>query len=321
LPTRCPVRFDAADSTHLICRYDSFLRDPEFAAAHAPEWVLQLGAVPVSKTLQDYLDRHAMTSHQVRISAVGNWPDPARSGRQIVHADVLPLLEALHAYPLRPASSDWFTGFRQMEQRVDALLDRSSSLPLEAGILAQLAQQAPADSRVFAGNSLVIRDCDSFLGRQDKTLSLSANRGASGIDGNVSTLLGMAVADDRSVIGILGDLALYHDMNGLLAARDVKVVLVVFNNGGGAIFSYLPPSELAQFERYWLTDTGLDLATVARLYRLGFHRVETLDDFTAAFSDALAAAGSSLIEIVIDREDSVARHHAFWSNIPYSGSE
>ena len=314
------LRFNTTGSTQLICHYDTFLRDPDFIADHTPGWVLQFGTPPVSKALQHYIDRHAMVSHQVRVSPVGDWPDPARTGRQIVHADVLPLLDALHERALDPAPSNWLAAFRQAEQRVDALLANPSSLPLEAGILAQLIQQAPANSRVFAGNSMVIRDCDSFLGRQEKTLSLTANRGASGIDGNVSTVLGMAAADDRSVVGILGDVALYHDMNGLLATRDASVVLVVFNNGGGAIFSYLPQSELEQFERYWLTDTGLDLATAAQLYQLAFRRVNAVNDFAQAFSEALAAPHSSLIEIVIDREDSVARHRAFWSHFNHQTS-
>jgi 2-succinyl-5-enolpyruvyl-6-hydroxy-3-cyclohexene-1-carboxylate synthase len=312
------LRFGAHDSTHLVCRYDTFLRDPGFSASHAPEWVLQFGAAPVSSTLQRYLDRHAAGAWQIRATPGGDWPDPARSGRQIVHADTLPLLQSLGEYPLRPvAANDWFAAFERAEQRVDAVLDKHSSLPLEAGILAEVARQLPADSRVFASNSTVIRDCDSFLGRQFNPLSLNANRGASGIDGNVSTLLGMAAADPRSTVGLLGDLALYHDMNGLLAARDVKAVLVVFSNGGGAIFSYLPQSELAQFEQYWLTDTGLDVAAVASLYQLAFRRVETIGDFAQAFSAALAAPRSSLIEIVIDREDSVARHRAFWSQFDH----
>ena len=308
------LRFDAADSTQLVCRYDTFLRDPGFTAAHAPEWLLQLGAAPVSRTLQQYIDHPAKTCQRIRVSPVGDWPDPARNSQWIVHADVLPLLDALREHPLRPAPTDWYSAFRTAEQQVDALLGQSSSPPLEATVLTRLLQQIPANSAVFASNSMVIRDCDSFIGRQEKPLSLNANRGASGIDGNVSTLAGMAAAHEHTVVGILGDLALYHDMNGLLALRDIKAVLVVFSNGGGAIFSYLPQSELPQFKRYWLTDTTLDMASVAQLYRLLFRKVETADDFEQAFSEALAAPRSSLIEVVSDREDSVARHRAFWSH-------
>ncbi len=308
------LRFETGDATQLVCRYDTFLRDGVFSAAHAPEWVLQLGATPVSKTLQNYLDEHAQISLPIRVSPVGDWPDPARSSRRILHVDTLPLLQALNDSPLQAAQPEWSGAFRQAEQRVDRLFRKSSSLPLEANILAQLIRQAPAGSRLFAGNSMVIRDCDSFLGHYRKALTLHANRGASGIDGNVSTVLGMAAADEHTAIGVLGDLALYHDMNSLLAARNVKVILVVFNNGGGAIFSYLPQSELAQFEDYWLTDTGLDMAAIAALYRLAFHQVTAVDDFEQAFSAALVAPGSSLIEIVIDRQDSVARHQTFWSH-------
>ncbi len=309
------LRFNTTDSKQLICFYDTFLRAPDFTADNAPEWILQLGAPPVSKTLQSYIDHHATVSQPIRVSPVGDWPDPGRNSRQIIHADILPLLDALLKQTLDSAPSGWANTFRQAEQRVDVLFESPALLPLEASILAQLLQLAPANSRLFAGNSMVIRDCDSFIGRQSKVLSLSANRGASGIDGNISTVLGMAAADSCcNVIGMLGDLALYHDMNGLLAARDTKVILIVFNNGGGAIFSYLPQSQLAQFERYWLMDTKLDLACVAQLYHLSFQRVATVDDFGEVFGEALAKPASSLIEIVIDREDSVARHREYWSH-------
>jgi len=215
--------------------------------------------------------------------------------------------------PLQAAAAEWFHAFQQAEQQLKQLLNNSASIPLEAQIINKVVQQLDAGSRLFCSNSMVIRDCDSFIGAQSQALTLTANRGASGIDGNLSTLLGMAAADEKTCVGLLGDLALYHDMNGLLAVRHVKAILVVFNNGGGAIFSYLPQAKLPQFEQYWLTDTQLDLAIVAQLYQLNFKQVKTAGEFEQAFWAALKTHGSSLIEVSIERQDSVARHQDFWS--------
>jgi 2-succinyl-5-enolpyruvyl-6-hydroxy-3-cyclohexene-1-carboxylate synthase len=193
------------------------------------------------------------------------------------------------------------------------MLADPAQCPPEAAILADLVQRLPAQSRVFAGNSMVIRDCDSFLPGGGTPLALLANRGASGIDGNVSTVLGLAAGSAVPVVGLLGDLALYHDMNGLLAAREVAAKLVVFRNGGGAIFGYLPQAGLECFARYWLTDPGLDCGAIARLYGLHYARVAEPSGFGTAFAEALQRPGSALIEVVIDRADSLARHRAFWS--------
>ncbi|HHO67584.1 MAG TPA: 2-succinyl-5-enolpyruvyl-6-hydroxy-3-cyclohexene-1-carboxylic-acid synthase [Gammaproteobacteria bacterium] len=309
------LRYGGHDRSHVIGGYDAFLRDAGFAAAQAPDWIVQFGDAPVSKSLQQYLDRHADHATLVRVSAAGPWPDPNRRGRQFMHADPLALAEALNRQPLAPAPAGWSAAFLEREQRVAAALQAMPRRPLEAQVLETVARQLPAHGLVFAGNSMVIRDCDSFLRGRDAPLRLLANRGASGIDGNVSTLFGLAAAAGRPAVGLLGDLALYHDMNGLAAAREADATLVVFNNGGGAIFGYLPQAGLAEFERFWLTDPALDLALVARLH--GLHHALATDaaGFDRHFARALARPGSSLIEVRVDRRDSLEQHRDFWSRL------
>jgi 2-succinyl-5-enolpyruvyl-6-hydroxy-3-cyclohexene-1-carboxylate synthase len=138
-----------------------------------------------------------------------------------------------------------------------------------------------------------------------------ANRGASGIDGNISTLLGLAAASRQRIFGLLGDLAFYHDMNGLLAARNIDGVIVLLNNGGGGIFGHLPQAGLEQFNRHWLTPTNLDFSKVAELYGLNFHRVIKQSELTPALETAKAEHGLSILEVMVDREHALARHHAW----------
>ena len=160
-----------------------------------------------------------------------------------------------------------------------------------------------------------VRDLDSFSGTSDKPLRILCNRGASGIDGNVSTLLGLAAANkgsDAIVAGLIGDLAFCHDMNGLLAAKDLNALIVVLNNDGGGIFHHLPQAALPEFERAWRTSTGLDLSKAAELYSVGFSRVDNPVDFEGVLDNALFQTGVRIIEVKINPEQSLDQHRRYW---------
>jgi 2-succinyl-5-enolpyruvyl-6-hydroxy-3-cyclohexene-1-carboxylate synthase len=173
----------------------------------------------------------------------------------------------------------------------------------------------PEGATLFSGNSLPIRQLDGWSGGGDKPLRIFANRGASGIDGNHSTLFGIAAMAEQPVVGLLGDLACYHDMNGLLAARGRRGVIVLLNNGGGGIFGYLPQAGLEGFEQHWLTPTGLDFSHAATLYGLGYVRIEHQSAFRPALAQALAADRVTLIEVMLDREQSQLRQQQYWQTI------
>ncbi len=320
----CPVladplsglRFGSHDRALVLAHYDTFLRRARFVQDHRPGWVLRFGAVPTSKVLLGYLDT-VEPGGTVLVVPYGPWPDPTQRSDHVLHADPSLLCAQLAEVDLRPASPDWSVAFLHEERRARRRLE-GTGRPLEAAILDVLARRCPEGSTVFCGNSMVIRDVDSFLSGGRQALILLGNRGASGIDGNVSTLLGIAGAARGPVVGLMGDLALYHDMNGLLAAKALDATVVVFNNGGGGIFSYLPQAQLPHFERYWLTPTGLDLAQVARLYDLGHRRVSDVAHFERALIESLDTRGVDLIEVVVDREESVRRHRDYWAVSPVS---
>lgn len=145
-----------------------------------------------------------------------------------------------------------------------------------------------------------------------------ANRGVSGIDGNLSTLLGIAATRndaDAPVIGLIGDLAFYHDMNGLLMAKQQNVIIVLFNNNGGLIFQHLPHAKLDEFDIAWKTSTDLDFGKVAELYELPFQRINNADGFDEAFTTALKQKGTRIIEILIDPEQSLREHRSYWQSL------
>lgn len=304
------LRFGAHDRTRVLARYDGFLRSPALRRRLRPTQVLRFGGLPTSKTLQGLLGEAGLTT---LVTPQGPWPDPDHGRAEVVHADPEQVCADLLRIDVRRASGDWMEAFRSAEGRCGEALEDVSRRPVEFDVLRAVSQACPDGTRVFCGNSMVIRDVDGFVNGGPTRIELFGNRGASGIDGNVSTAAGVASVSEGPVVGLLGDLALYHDMNGLLALRGLPVTLVVFNNGGGGIFEYLPQADLSGFQDYWLTPTGLDLGKVANLFGLAYHPVTDVPAFREAFQGTLVTGGAHLIEVKIDRSQSVRRHRAYWA--------
>ncbi len=292
------LRFGEHDLTHVVVDYDTRLRDANLTADLQQRWILRFGTMPVSKHLQQFLQQSSAAQH-ILVDPTGRWPDPLHHTSEMVRATPESFCRLLRQQELAAAPAGWLQLFMAPDSYA---VDNEAGESLEQKIVQDLIRGLPDNSILFSGNSLPIRYLDSYSGKHSKPLQIVANRGASGIDGNVSTLLGMAAATRQpgvTVAALIGDLTLYHDMNGLLAAKDLKAVIVVLNNHGGGIFKQLPQSQLPQFERYWRTDTEIDLQKVAALYDLKFFRVEQGADFPAGLHQALAYEGVVLVEVMM----------------------
>ena len=167
----------------------------------------------------------------------------------------------------------------------------------EAHLIGDLLAALPAGDGLFCANSLPIRQLDTWSGTRPAPLAVFGNRGVSGIDGQASTLAGLNAAGVPT-LGLLGDLSLAHDLSGLLLAGRLRRPLVVLNNGGGRIFDYLPQHGLPGFEALWRTPMDLDLADLARTFRLAHRRVSDGEGFRRALAEGLAAPGPRLIEVM-----------------------
>jgi 2-succinyl-5-enolpyruvyl-6-hydroxy-3-cyclohexene-1-carboxylate synthase len=307
------LRYGVPDRSLILSRYDSFLRRHDFANQFQPDWVLRFGALPVSRVLQAYLAAAGGAS-QILVTPFHPWPDPDHTAGWVIHSDPVLLCRTLLDSAIQAGDSGWAAAFLAAEQRA-AVLEARQELPPEAYILRHIAFACPAGSRIFAGNSMVIRDVDSFWPSDAKDMLIIANRGASGIDGNVATALGIAAASSGRVIALLGDVALYHDMTALANARGLAAIFIVFNNGGGGIFEYLPQAGLPQFERYWLTPPALEIGKIADLFEVDYFSADSAPAFGEAFDAALKLDRSSLIEVKVDRPVSVALHKDFWAAV------
>ena len=324
---RCGPQYDPL----VIDAYDAFLRDEAAAESLAPDVVLRFGAAPTSKTLLLYLKRHAR-ARQVLVDEAG-WNDPALVASEIIHADPASfcraLLTALPSAAREEKHGLWARRWQELNGRArTTLLSGLLADPgvSEPGVLAELAGLLPPGATLFAGNSMPVRDLDAFFPGGSGPVRFLANRGASGIDGVISTALGAAAVSSEPMVLVIGDLSFYHDMNGLLAARrfaqaggslfGLRVTIVLLNNDGGGIFSLLPQAEdTGHFEELFGTPHGLDFRHAAEMYGLAYHRADCWDDFRSAVRESMASDGVTIVEVRTGRRANARLHRELWQAV------
>lgn len=296
-----------------ISAYEALLRHPGFAAGMRPDLVVRVGRTGTSKPLAGFLGPDV---RQVVIDPDGEWADPDRRAGWIIRADP-GLLESLVVPAAgRPWTGRWLRAEQVAVAAIDAVLDAGDA-PSEPRTARDLTAWCPEGATLVAASSMPIRDLESFMAPRSG-LRVVANRGASGIDGFVSTALGVAVAGPGPVVALAGDLSMLHDTNGLLLARGgtVDAVFVVVNNDGGGIFSFLPQAEFpAEFERLFGTPHGVSFEAVAGVYGCGYRRAERAEALTDLVAEGLAAEGVHLVEVRTDRAANVALHRQIWQAV------
>ncbi len=293
--------------TDLVCGgYDAYLS----ADWPAPDLVVRVGATPTSKRCRHYL-RDA-DCRQLVIDPAGEWREATFTATDLVVAEPSHVASAVSGQLESAATSQesaWCERFRTAEADH---WDGTESLPetLEGAIVAETLAGAPDLATVFVSNSMPIRDADRFGQPHEGRLTVLANRGASGIDGIISTALGAGSTVAEPLVLITGDLAFYHDMNGLLAlARcEQEATIVLINNDGGGIFHLLPISSYdPPFTEQFKTPHGLEFSALEGLYDLEILAVDPAD-FSEAYQASLQRAGTQVLEVSFDAEAShVAR--------------
>jgi 2-succinyl-5-enolpyruvyl-6-hydroxy-3-cyclohexene-1-carboxylate synthase len=283
------------------------LADPAFASGHVPDVVLQLGPAPTSRARLAFA---AAAERLVIIDPDGGVGDPSRHADLRIEAEPAPLLETVLPDLVPATSTAWREDWRRADDAargaVEGLLDGWNE-PFEGRIARDLAACLDEGSTLMVGSSMPVRDLDAYMAPRDGLLVL-ANRGASGIDGFVSTVLGVSLAD-RPTFAFCGDLTLIHDAGSLLWSthRGYQAVFVVPNNDGGGIFDLLGQRTLPELDALFVTPHGLDLASLAEAAGAGHERIDRATGLAPAVERAAAAGGVRIIEVPIDRERSIAR--------------
>ncbi|MCY7418196.1 MAG: 2-succinyl-5-enolpyruvyl-6-hydroxy-3-cyclohexene-1-carboxylic-acid synthase, partial [Chloroflexi bacterium] len=316
------LRLGPHDMSHVVARPDSVVRNAAFTSGHAPDVVLRFGGTPTSAATITFLERTAATQF---IVDDGAWNDPTLLGGVLIHADPVALAMALAARLVSGGPEPepgWLDAWLDAGQRADAAIRATLDgfdRPFEGGVFAALEGALPDGAIVVVGSSMPVRDLDAFLTPGTARVRCLANRGVNGIDGVVSTALGVAAADAGPVLLVVGDVSFVHDLNALVAARlqPLSATIVVIDNDGGGIFSFLPQGTVDRaelglpehYEQLFGTPHGVDILAVA-----GTLGAETAELGTADIEPTIAASmarpGVRVLRLRTDRARNVVQHRA-----------
>ena len=290
--------------------YDAYLVPEVTDDWPDPDVVVRFGASPTSKTLRQYLER--ADARQFLVDPAGAWREATFTATDLVVAGptrfARGVADAVDQEGVSEPSSraDWRARFERAEAAYWDLVDEAEEY-FEGAVLGAVADLLPDPATLFVSNSMPVRDLDRFARPRAADVTALGNRGASGIDGIASSALGAGSATDDPLVLVTGDLAYYHDMNGLLAlARcGVDATIVEINNDGGGIFHMLPIETFdPPFTEQFRTPHGLDFEPTADLYDLEFDRVESLAALREQVGASLETSGTQVVEVVTDAEAS-----------------
>ncbi|MBC8519519.1 MAG: 2-succinyl-5-enolpyruvyl-6-hydroxy-3-cyclohexene-1-carboxylic-acid synthase [Gammaproteobacteria bacterium] len=331
------LRWGDDDNQLFFTHYDGILRNEKNRRLCRPEWVIQFGRFPLSKAvatlLQESLPKRYITVHHKTV-----WSDPLSLSNTKISTSPATFCQQLLQYadpnptdnlpaspcgcpsgrPQPQAGNSHLHTLKEKERLAAEWRSNPDDLS-EDQVIRTLNRQLPGGTILFSGNSMVIRDIDGWMTQREEPLKLFANRGASGIDGNLATVCGIrAVTDpDTPVVALLGDLTLFHNLNALYLAKELEMdlTIIVINNGGGNIFSHLPPAQLPEFESLWLTPTTVEFKRVAALYDIPYREVTDRDGLALYLDEVLQQPHPKLIELTIDRNISNRNHHQYWESL------
>lgn len=289
-------------------------------AAPDPETILHLGGPLLSKRALGWLGR-GRARHTLVVGAFPDRYDPTHGVNWRLEAHLTALWPALQPY-LRPSGDPaWLDAWRRRSLAVDAALDAylGGRPDLNEISLARLiSRHIHPEASLMVGNSMPIRDMDMYAAAAGPAIWLAANRGASGIDGNIATATGLAAGRQSPLTLVLGDLACLHDLSSLTLLRELPypVTLVVVNNQGGGIFDFLPVRQATDvFEPYFGTPHDYRFGPIAAAFGLPYVTANDTAEFRAIYQASQASGRHNLIEIRTDRAANWRLHTALQSHI------
>jgi 2-succinyl-5-enolpyruvyl-6-hydroxy-3-cyclohexene-1-carboxylate synthase len=287
-----------------IAHNDHLLRDRGFTGSRRPDFVFRVGDLPTSKPLRAWL-AELVDVPQIALDPDHAWQDPdSVVGLRLRSA--LPMPEAIST------EAGWLEAWTGPDGDVGAALDRQLGETLSEPLVARrLSGWLDPETILFVASSMPIRDVETYMPVSGDGPRVLANRGANGIDGTISSAFGVAAATGRPVVLLIGDVAVAHDIGGLLATRrlGLPLTIVLLNNDGGGIFHFLPVARHgAVFEEHVATPHGLDFAKSAALYGADYERPGDLGELEAGVRRSVASPGTQIIEVRTDRRQNLELH-------------
>lgn len=305
-----PIRNRSDRFPYLLSGYDTICRSSIADEHLLPERVIVIGDLPISKALRSWLERNDIEA--IFLNALSGDFDSTRSRSQSLYFDFNKGSPHVVERSDSAFAKQWMQCDQSVRENALSRLDAVDSF-FEGKVASMLSQYLPAESALFVSNSMPPRDMESFWNPNDRGVEVHCSRGANGIDGILSTAMGVAYRGKSSYL-LTGDLALLHDSNGALISRILEgsLTIILINNSGGGIFEMLPVSGLgAEFEQFFVTDQQVDFSNWARTYGIEYQRPESWTEFIALIEQR-HVSGVRLIEVITDRKaDSKMRKRWF----------
>ena len=294
----------------VISTYDALLAGQALWHELKPDCVIQFGQIVVSKRVQQMIASWTDVEY-IEVNPTMDSMNP--TGKTTMHVQAS-IDVFTHLYGKNNSSDTYLNIWRRLDQAGKKQLSTAIDEPhcFEGRTIRELQKQIPEDGQIFVANSMTIRDFDYFWFSGESKAVLYGNRGVNGIDGTISTALGLAV-NGRPTYLVTGDLSLFHDLNGLAVAKthNLNLTIVLHNNDGGGIFEYLPQKGTKHFDYLFSTSQGLDYSGAAKLYGCGYTKISNPHELSSVLAKIGQESGVHIIEIPTNREYSRELHKKY----------
>ncbi|KAB7666824.1 2-succinyl-5-enolpyruvyl-6-hydroxy-3-cyclohexene-1-carboxylic-acid synthase [Bacillus sp. B1-b2] len=312
------LRSDAGQMEFIIDTYDTFLRNDGMKQILSPEIVLRFGSMPISKPLTIFLRENAKAK-QVVIDGGSGFRDPNQLTSEMVYCDESYFCENVIHFIKDCSMNHYLDKWKEVNSKTKEELMQVEGIQelSEAKLFKKLAELIPDQAALFVGNSMPIRDLDTFFHHQKKSVTIIANRGANGIDGTISTALGVAMVK-KPLFLVVGDLTFFHDMNALMIAKqyDIPITILLINNNGGGIFSFLPQANLPRhFELLFGTPLHIDFKHLVTMYKGEYELISDWSHLINLFQHSNFTSGIRVWELQTNRDENLLEHRNIMGNI------
>lgn len=312
------IRSTKQTDASIIDASDAILKSKAIRELLAPDMIIRFGAMPISKSYLFYLKENKNVPHYV-IEADKDVREPTNQQATYLLTDEYLFIQSLLENNVQLEISRWTTKWNIYNELAQKILTNTGLNDLtEGNTVKQVLNYIPNQSELFIANSMAVRDLDTYYQTSEKDIYIYGNRGVSGIDGVVSTALGIAATNAKRVTLVIGDLSFYHDLNGLLAAKhyNIDITIVLINNDGGGIFSFLPQAEEGMyFEKLFGTSLGIDFSHSVAMYGGNYTLVKNVTHLIDSLNTSYSTSGLSVIEVQTNRDENVKIHRKQWEEI------
>ncbi|NWF88544.1 MAG: 2-succinyl-5-enolpyruvyl-6-hydroxy-3-cyclohexene-1-carboxylic-acid synthase [Ignavibacteriaceae bacterium] len=315
------MRFIFEGNHNILTSYDSYLRSETFIKNNKPDFIIQFGRNFSSKALSNFIA--GCKCEKLLVNQFGDWKNPVDKSTSIIASspekfcrELLPLIQR------KPATrNEWLNEFLEIDKTASKIkhdLIAAASFPNEVRIVYELIKHIPQNSNLMVSNSLPIRDLDLVVPLVKKNIKVFHNRGASGIDGIISTALGIAHASEEPTFLLTGDLAFYYDLNSLLTAKRYRnpLNIILINNNGGRIFEVLPISKYKNiFEEYFATPHNLDFSKLVHAFGGNYKLVKSWTGFKQLLSTKSNDKTFSVLELKTNPTESLSIRRKYYDKV------